>query len=174
MMLEYRSYLCDHPFANEVISGDFNSLQLETADDFAAYRAMAQADWPPILVSFSQKYKILDKVLETIETHLDDDYDVLLMTLRVPGAMRFPKRYYSDRLFLVVDLGMETKTLLDRGKRVLVVQEGLVRHPMETGQNELFVTLHNPDPDVGPRFKASVEGFAALGFVPEQPLTKAG
>lgn len=176
MILEYRSYLREHPFENEMISGDFNSLQLETADDFAAYRAMAQADWPPILVSFSQKYQILDKVLEAIETHLDADYDVLLMTLRVPGAMRFPKRYYSDRLFLVADLAMETHVLLKKGKRVLVVQEGLVRHPMETGQNELFLTLHNAAADAGPRFTACRQDLAELGFIPatDQELAKAG
>jgi hypothetical protein len=174
MTLEYRSFLHEHPFENEVISGDFNSLQLETADDFAAYRAMAIADWPPILVSFSQKYQILDKVLETVETHLDDDYDVLLMTLRVPGAMRFPKRYYSERVFLVADLEMEKKRLLEWNKRVLVVQEGLVRHPMETGQNELFLTLHNPKSDAGSRFAACSEGLEALGFIPEKPLAKAG
>ncbi|GAA4222757.1 hypothetical protein GGQ68_001005 [Sagittula marina] len=172
MTLAYHSQLRHRPYPDQVISGDFNSLQLETADDFAAYRAMAQSRWAPILVSFSQKYQILDRVLAAIEAHLDDDYDVLLTTLRVPGAMRFPKRYYDDRLFLVADLAMETARQVSRGARVLVMQEGLVRHPMETGQNELVLTLHNADA-AATRFAACGQDLAALGFDPMPDLALA-
>ena len=169
-MLEFLAYMTRVPYPEACVSGDFNSLQLETADDFAAYRAMAQADWPPILVSFSQKYQILDRVLGAIETHLDADYDVLLMTLRVPGAMRFPRRFYSDRLFLVASPEAEAQRLQAAAKRVLILREGLVRHPMETGRNELSMRLLNPAADVVPRFDACCREFEAIGFDAERPV----
>ncbi|MGL6208438.1 MAG: hypothetical protein ACRC14_01250 [Paracoccaceae bacterium] len=175
-MLDFLGYMTRVPYPEACVSGDLNALQLETADDFAAYRAMAQADWPPILVSFSQKYQILDRVLGAIETHLDADYDVLLMTLRVPGAMRFPRRFYSDRVFLVASPEREAQRLHSAAKRVLILHEGLVRHPMETGRNELSMRLLNPAADAGARFDACCREFEAIGFDAPLPvlLARAG
>lgn len=51
---------------------------------------------------------------------------------------------------------------------------GRVGASSEGNQNELFVTLHNPGPDVAPRFAACSQDLEALGFIPEQPLAKVG
>lgn len=173
-MLCYHAHLTQHPYPDELIPAELlQSPQLSTQDDFSAYRAFAKKSWAPILVSFAQKYRFMDSLLEIVETHLAAHYDIMLMTCRVPGTMRFPDRFNSDKVFLVADIDAEMQRLLARGARFAVIEEGIVRHPMEQGQNEFALRLQNPEAAAKAAFEACTQALSKAGLTPAGQVSQA-
>lgn len=159
-MLQFQTTLHRSPFPDEIVSADLTPPQIASEDDFACYAAFARPDWAPVLLSFEQKYRFMDAVLEIVDRHLDEHYHTLVMTCRVPGTMRFPKRFNDPRIIKVSSIRAELDVLLPTGLPVLAMHEGFVRHPMEQGSNEFQLSLHNPRPGAENAFN---ECSVALG-----------
>lgn len=152
----FRATLIRAPYAQEPQQVGFLPPQVESETDFAAYRAFAKTDWPPILMNFAQKHRFMDELLTSIRRHLGGEFDLLLMTCRVPGVMRFPAAFNAEDVFKIAEIEPEASRLAAQGLRLLTLREGFVRHPMEQGANELELTLRGGS-------ESGRRGFAALG-----------
>lgn len=166
-MLHYHATLTRRPYPDEVIPAELpQSPQLFSEDDFRAYRALSKPDWVPILVSFGQKYRLMDTLLGIVNDHLDHHFDTLLMSCRVPGTMRFPDRFNSAKVFLVADIQAECLRLDRRGTPYAAISEGIIRHPMEEGQNEFTLRLSSPGADAAEDFARCCDALTAAGLTP--------
>jgi hypothetical protein len=164
MTLIFNAHLCRCPYPDEITQVGLLPPQLVTQDDFAAYAAFAKPTWVPVLLTFMQKYRLMDAVLAEIRRTLDGEFRQLLMTCRVPGVTRFPTAYNSEDIFKVADLTAETQRLRAFGIPFLTLHEGFVRHPMEQGENEFRLALHRPGVSGERAFRACVEALLRLGL----------
>lgn len=179
-LLSFAATLTQPPYAAERIETGHLPPQVITESDFAAYRSFAKPDWAPVLVSFEQKYRFMDALLARIRGHLDGQFDLILMTCRVPGVIRFPTAFNAEDIFKVAELEPEATRLRARGLRVLTLHEGLVRHPMELGRNELALTLNSDATAAFAAFVADLQATWPLQVDPSpsrpqpQPATALG
>ncbi len=169
MSLRFRATLRRSPYPDEISPADLMAPQIATEGDFAGYAAFAKPVWAPVLMTFAQKYRLMDTVLAEVRRTLGGQFEQILMTCRVPGVTRFPTAYNAEDIFKVADLTVETRRLRGLGMAFLTMHEGFVRHPMEQGNNEFELALHNPRADAGPAFEACVEALSALGLQPDAP-----
>lgn len=154
-ILSFHATLQRPPYPEEIQRAGLLPPQIATETDFAAYRAFAKVKWAPVLLNFQQKYRFMEGLLAAIRNHLGGEFDLILMTCRVPGVLRFPAAFNAEDIFKVATLEPEAGRLRARGLRVLTVHEGFVRHPMEVGGNELALTFDAPS-------DAAADGFTAL------------
>lgn len=167
MTLRFRATLQRPPYPDDIVPADLMPPQITTEADFAGYATFAKPVWAPVLVTFAQKYRLMDTVLAEIRRTLGGQFEQILMTCRVPGATRFPTAYNAEDIFKVADLTVETARLRALGIPFLTLHEGFVRHPMEQGSNEFELALHNPRSDAGPGFEECVQALCALGLESE-------
>jgi hypothetical protein len=163
-ILTFHATLQRAPYPEEIQRTGLLPPQIATETDFAAYRAFAKAEWAPVLLNFQQKYRFMEGILAAIRNHLGGDFDLILMTCRVPGVLRFPTAFNADDIFKVAALEPEACRLRARGLRLLTLHEGFVRHPMEVGGNELAMTLDAPTDAAAVRFAALCEEITASGL----------
>lgn len=164
MTLTFNAHLHRCPYPDEITQAGLLPPQIATEDDFAAYAAFAKPTWVPVLLTFVQKYRLMDAVLAEIRRTLDGEFRQLLMTCRVPGVTRFSTAYNAEDVFKVTDLTAEAQRLEALGIPFLTLHEGFVRHPMEQGENEFRLTLHRPGPSGELAFRACVEALRGLGL----------
>ena len=155
MKLLFEGQLSQSPFKGEYFLSDIRPRTLETEADFVSYRALARPTWAPVLMSFPQKGRFLSSILTCMLNTVWDDVDRLLMVCRVPG-IRMPLELGQDKILQVVELAPEVERLSALGESFLAMDEGFVRHPLETGNNELRLQWH------GARAHDAAEKFAAL------------
>lgn len=164
MTLIFNAHLHRCPYPDEITQAGLLPPQIATEDDFAAYAAFAKPTWAPVLLTFVQKYRLMDAVLTEIRRTLDGEFRQLLMTCRVPGVTRFPPAYNCEDILKVSDLTVEAQRLRALGIPFLTMHEGFVRHPMEQGENEFRLALHRPGALGEPAFRVCVEALRGLGL----------
>lgn len=164
MTLTFNAYLRRCPYPDEITQAGLLPPQIATQDDFAAYAAFAKPAWAPVLLTFKQKYRLMDRVLAEISRTLDGEFQQILMSCRVPGVTRFPAAYNREDIFKVADMTVETQRLRAIGIPFLTLHEGFVRHPMEQGNNEFCLALHRPGISGAHAFQTCVEALSALGL----------
>jgi hypothetical protein len=166
MTLSFSGKLTVSPFKGQVFLCDTRFPVIATEDDFAGYAEMSRATWAPVLMSFPQKSLFLSRILSSVDATVGPHLDRIVMNCRVPGR-RLPVESMDEKLFLVVDLEPEINELVKTDDSVLAIYEGLVRFPLEEGDNDIVVTWHNcrgPDPEGD--FAALSDALIKLGFVP--------
>ncbi|WP_321818265.1 MULTISPECIES: hypothetical protein [unclassified Paraburkholderia] len=157
-MLTFVGQLRSSPFAGEPVLSSYRGHRLLSEDDFYAYAAFSKEKWSPVLLSFQQKWALLDRIFAALDTHIGERVERIILSSRVPGT-RMPVRLGEGRIFQVVSPGAECARLHASGASFVAVYEGFVRHPMETGRNELALVWHRPPED-----SATRDAFEALSL----------
>lgn len=173
MTLSFHAHLHRNPYPAEIIPAGLLPPQVATEDDFACYAMFAKPNWVPVLLSFAQKYRLMEAVLAEIRRTLDGQFQQIVMTCRVPGVLRFPAAYNAPDIFKVADLAMETQRLRAFGIPFLAMHEGFVRHPMEQGENEFRLELHRPGPAAAAAFGECRLALRALGLDEDENAARA-
>ncbi|MGP8431866.1 hypothetical protein ACT2FY_00730 [Paraburkholderia fungorum] len=164
MILSFRSHLLNSPFPASLIAANLQPAVLETEADFAAYAAFARRTWAPVLLSFAQKHTLMKSVVDAVWRHLDGGIDLILMNCRVPAGGRMAHELGDARVFLVAELAPEVQRLRRAGRSFVTIDEALVRHPMEAGDNHFDLHWHLPGADALQRFTPLTYELAGLGL----------
>lgn len=112
-------------------------LPMEQAEDYASLsRIPKPSSQAPILCSFQEKYQLLEQVVCAAFANLHP-LDRCVITAMMPGGMRLPARLLQPDVFLVHHVADEVRRLLRNGCSLLVIEESIIRHPLEAGDNTL-------------------------------------
>jgi hypothetical protein len=164
MNLLFEGQLQSSPFHGEIFHSTFRQLELHTESDFVAFQQMARSRWAPVWMSFSQKSRFMSQVYQHILETVWDDVDRMLMVARVP-SVRMPIELGQDKILQVVELAPEIQRLEALEESFLSLYDGFVRHPMESGNNELRLQWHRPrGADAAPKFDKLCEKLRAMGL----------
>lgn len=114
-------------------------LPLTTAEDYASIsRIVKPAVQSPVVCGFQEKYHLLEQIVDAAFTHLQP-LERCVMTAMMPGGLRLPARLLRDDIFLLHQVGQETERLCRSGYSVLAIEESIIRHPLESGNNHLCI-----------------------------------
>jgi hypothetical protein len=139
-------------------------LPLTHENDYAAIAALPSlAKNVRVLVTMVQMQELMASIVENAKLHLAP-FDLCLLTARMPAGPRIPARLLMSDVFLVGDLDAECKRLAARGFRFLAVDNRLVRHSLDAGDNTVTFEWFHQSHDLQ-AWNAFVESVAAMGFV---------
>lgn len=146
MNLCFEGQLQASPYQDELFKSTFRQLELFTEADFVAYHEMARSRWAPVWMSFQQKSRFMTAIYQQLVETVWDDIDRLIMVARVP-SVRMPLELGQEKILQVVDMESEIQRLDALGESFLSLYDGFVRHPLESGNNELRLQWHHPRGD---------------------------
>ncbi|MBF4801475.1 hypothetical protein [Aeromonas hydrophila] len=127
------------PFPYSVSRANTMAPQMAQAEDFESLSRIPKPINPsPVLCSFSEKYLLLEQLIIAAFAHLHS-LDRCVMTAMMPGGVRLPARLLMEDIFLVHHVNDEAERLLQGGCSVLVIEESIIRHPLEAGDNSLHL-----------------------------------
>lgn len=138
-------------------------IPLSSGEDFEAITALPSLSANvPVLVTMSQMQELMVAIVEQANLHLAP-LDLCLLTARMPAGPRIPARLLEPDVFLVGNLDMERERLAVRNQRFLSIDNHLVRHNLDAGDNSVTVEWfqERPAPQAWVAFVTSV---TALGF----------
>ena len=127
-------------------------LPLTTPED---YVSISRIDKPevqlPVLCGFQEKYDLLEQIINAAFLYLQP-LERCVMTAMMPGGLRLPARLLQDDIFLLHQVDKEAKRLFIDGYSVLAIEESIIRHPLESGNNHLrlrWFSQHLPQSNDG-------------------------
>ncbi|MDR2031421.1 MAG: hypothetical protein LBP86_03995 [Azoarcus sp.] len=136
---------------------------LADENEYAAMAALpGVSSSVPILVTMTQMQELLAAVVELAAASLAP-LDLCLLTARMPAGPRIPKRLLEPDVFLTGEIAPECRYCLDGGLTVLTMDNRIVRHPLDAGDNSLALAWYGPD-DGHERWRGFLEGLRDLGF----------
>ncbi|HAF2128602.1 TPA: hypothetical protein G9F27_002782 [Salmonella enterica] len=128
-----------HPFPYGVSRANAMVLPMEQAEDYESLSRMPKPmRQSPVLCSFSEKYLLLEQIVIAAFAHLHS-LDRCVMTAMMPGGVRLPARLLMEDVFLVHHVDDEAERLRQGGCSVLAIEESIIRHPLEAGDNTLHL-----------------------------------
>lgn len=152
------------PFQGELFNSSFRQLELVTESDFIAYHELARNRWAPVWMSFAQKSRFMVAVYQHLVETVWDDVDRMIMLARVP-SVRMPLELGQEKILQVVELEPEVQRLDALGESFLSLYDGFVRHPLESGNNELRLQWHRPRGEHAARkFEDLTQRLRAMGL----------
>jgi hypothetical protein len=152
------------PYVGQLMPCMASPAVLDSETDFTSMALMARRRWAPVLLSFAQRHDLMSRVIATIDEVLGDAVERILLHARVPAGGRMPANLARPSLFIVADLEPEIERLKAAGFSFLSIRDGIVRHPLEIGHNELEMTWQNAPADGAARFADLRRNIAGLGF----------
>lgn len=162
--LYFEGWLRASPFRGELFNSSFRQLELMSEADFIAYHELARSRWAPVWMSFAQKSRFMMAVYQHLVETVWDDVDRMIMVARVP-SVRMPLELGQEKILQVVDLAPEVQRLEALGESFLSLYDGFVRHPLESGNNELRLQWHRPRAEHAARkFEDLTQRLRALGL----------
>jgi hypothetical protein len=162
--LYFEGRLKASPFQGELFNSSFRQLELVTESDFIAYHELARSRWAPVWMSFSQKSRFMTAVYQHLVETVWDDVDRMIMVARVP-SVRMPLELGQEKILQVVELAPEVQRLDALGESFLSLYDGFVRHPLESGNNELRLQWHRPRGEHAARkFEDLTQRLRAMGL----------
>ena len=165
MNLCFEGKLQASPFQGELFNSSFRQLELVTEADFLAYHELARPRWAPVWMSFAQKNGFMTQVYRHLVETVWDDVDRMIMVARVP-SVRMPLELGQEKILQVVELESEIQRLDALGESFLSLYDGFIRHPLESGNNELRLQWHRPRGDrAAEKFALLVQRLRAMGLV---------
>jgi hypothetical protein len=141
-------------------------IPLFSEDDFAGISSLPSLPKSTrIFVTMAQMQELMAAVVESATQHLGP-IDLCLLTARMPAGPRIPVRLLEPDVFLVGDLYAESKRLATQGLRFLTIDNKLVRHSLDTGDNSIAFEWFN-DALTPQAWTAFTESIVSLGFTRE-------
>jgi hypothetical protein len=169
MTLSFRSQLLSSPFPDSLVSANLQPAVLQSEADFIAFAAFARRTWAPVLLSFAQKQAFMKSVVGAVWRHLDGCVDMIVINCRVPAGGRMANELGDVGVLLVSELAPEAERLARAGRSFVTIDEGLVRHPLEAGDNQLDLDWHLPSADGQQRFTLLTQELVGLGLTEVLP-----
>lgn len=156
-----------HSTPHRVSRANATILPMEQAED---YESLSRVPMPacrsPVLCNFPEKYHLLEQIIIAAFTHLPS-LERCVMTAMMPGGVRLPVRLLMEDIFLVHDLEEETQRLRHSGCCLLAIEERIIRHPLEAGDNTLRLRWFNAKaPTAGQGWTDFVHVLSTLNIVP--------
>ena len=97
----------------------------------------------PVLVNHQEHYQLLCEIIEHILA-IDSDSSIILR-MQMPAGGRMPKLLLDDRILMVQDVEIEESLQSKCSNRtVWVLDDRIIRYPLEAGDNSLSIRIHNP------------------------------
>ncbi|WP_299945145.1 hypothetical protein [uncultured Microbulbifer sp.] len=119
------------------------TLPLEHAGDFQALSSL-HVNSVPILLNYSEHYKFIVNLLKCINS-CNPQFKTLLLRMQMPAGGRMPREFLHEQVLMLQDVSNEEAILTQEGKAYLVIEDTLIRHPLEAGQNTIRVRISSPD-----------------------------
>jgi hypothetical protein len=112
---------------------------------------------------------LMKSVVGAVRRYLDGRVDNVVINCRVPAGGRMAYELGDVGVFLVSELAPEAERLARAGRSFLTIDEGLVRHPLETGDNQIDLDWHLPSADGEQCFALLTQELVRLGLTEVQP-----
>jgi hypothetical protein len=138
-------------------------LQLHTENDFERVQEFNVTTDLPILVNFHEHYQILESIINAAFDLLCDMRFVIVRMLTT--NIRLPKVFLDPRVLLTVDVFDEISKLVKHKIPCLGVQDTLIRHRNEHGQNDINIEYYTPSNMKEKEFTKLVTVVKNFGFV---------
>lgn len=168
MNLVFEGALQASPFQGELFHSSFRQLELFTEADFVAYHEMARNRWAPVWMSFVQKSRFMVDIYQCLAETVWNDIDHMVMVARVP-SVRMPLELGQEKILQVVELQSEIDRLNKLGESFLSMYEGFVRHPLESGNNDVRLEWHQPRGEqAASKFDLLTQRLRAMGLKPAE------
>ena len=112
---------------------------MTTPEDYASVSRITKPDiQSPVLCSFQEKYHLLEQIVDAAFSHLQS-LERCVITAMMPGGLRLPPRLLQEDVFLLHQVDQEAKRLFHDGYNVLAIEESIIRHPLESGNNHVCI-----------------------------------
>ncbi len=156
------------PSRGRPVLARMDPLPLRTEADFAALRRTAPRQIAPIRVGFVEKYELLAALCRAARAHLPS-LDLIFVAMNMPCGLRLPADLLREDVLIWQCVEEEARRAVARGLCVLTIQDRLVRHMFEAGDNSLALTwtAERRQDDAFERFAATLPG---LGFADARAL----
>ncbi|WP_444922477.1 hypothetical protein ACJJID_09275 [Microbulbifer sp. CnH-101-G] len=138
-VIELSSRLLRNPYPQNPKLCAAQTLPLQGESDFLAISLLPVGNIP-VLLSFSEHYQLLVELLECVD-HSGVEIETILLRMQMPAGGRMPKLFLQERVLMLQDVQTEELILQKAGKPYLVVEDTLVRHPLESGRNNICIRI---------------------------------
>ena len=135
--------------------------------DFETYEILGRkvrTRWVETRVNYPQKYDLLSEVLAIIRRWAEPVQYEILLNSQVPSIIRMPSSMLGGDIFVVVDVEMEARRLMEQGRCIIAVREGVIRYGYEQGSNELIIEWFNAPFEAEQMLDNMQREFQGLGF----------
>ena len=133
--------LVSNPYPNQLTESNAMTLPLVTERDFAIMESLPTSD-VPVVINHQEHYQLLVEVIETIFS-CDSNSNVILR-MQMPGGGRMPKLFLDERVLMVHNvINEESKLASESEKMIIVLDDHIIRYPLESGDNRLSIRVHN-------------------------------
>ncbi|PHM70603.1 hypothetical protein [Xenorhabdus kozodoii] len=133
----FNGRLSGSPFSQKAWRADARILPLESVDDYSSLSRIPKPVFQaPVLCGFQEKYHLLEHIIFAAFNRLQP-LEYCVMTAMMPGGRRLPARMLEDDIFLVHQVDAEVKRIYQAGYSLLSIEESIIRHPLEAGNNSL-------------------------------------
>lgn len=133
--------LVSNPYPNQLTESNAMTLPLVTERDFSIMGSLPTSD-VPVVINHQKHYQLLVEIIETIFS-CDLNSNVILR-MQMPGGGRMPKLFLDERIFMIQNVVDEELKLAAKSKKTLVVlDDHIIRYPLEAGDNRLSIRIHN-------------------------------
>ncbi|WP_444890619.1 hypothetical protein [Microbulbifer sp. DLAB2-AA] len=138
-VIELSSRLLRNPYPQTPKLCAAQTLPLKGESDFLAISQLPVGT-TPVLLSFAEHYQLLVELLECLDQS-GVLIEIILMRMQMPAGGRMPKVFLHERVLMLQDIQAEEYILQREGKPYLVIEDNLVRHPLEAGNNSIHIRI---------------------------------
>ncbi|WP_299587618.1 hypothetical protein [uncultured Microbulbifer sp.] len=138
-VIELSTRLLRNPYPKQPKPCVAQILPLEGESDFLAISQLPVGK-TPVLLSFSEHYQLLVELLECVDS-AGLEIDTILLRMQMPAGGRMPKQFLQDRVLMLQGVHEEELILHQQGTSYLVIEDTLIRHPLESGSNSLRLRI---------------------------------
>jgi hypothetical protein len=115
---------------------------LEGESDFSVLSSLPVSN-VPVFVNHSEHYQLLSELIDCLFEHISDVS--LLVRMQMPAGGRMPKVFLDERILMVQDVTNEETLLKKNEGPVVVLDDRIIRYPLEQGNNELCMRFYHCD-----------------------------
>jgi hypothetical protein len=145
--LRFRTRLVRSPFHGTLYESELTSQRALQPAEFGWCETLDTSACAPVLLSWSQHYKLLAQLVRLARAHIPDD-PLLLLRHHAPNhVIPLPPELLAADVLLTDEPGIALAALhADDTRSVLTIEDDLRRDGCETGTNSVVLTLYRaPD-----------------------------
>ncbi len=158
--LMLRAKLTANPYPDTLKLCQARTLPLKGESDFSVLSSLPVSQ-VPVFVNHSEHYQLLCELTACLFEFLSDV--TLLIRMQMPAGGRMPKAFLDERILMVQDVCSEENILKKNGESLVVLDDRIIRYPLEQGNNELAIRVYYCD-EVAPLIEGLSKLLAERGF----------
>lgn len=132
--------LTANPYPGTLKLCQARTLPLEGESDFSVLSSLPVSQ-VPVFVNHSEHYQLLCELIDCLFEPLSNV--TLLIRMQMPAGGRMPKAFLDERILMVQDVCSEEYLLKKNGVPLVVLDDRIIRYPLEKGNNELAIRFYH-------------------------------